>query len=489
MALFNNCADLQVHNGTFYAVHGDLNLHQRHAEVNTMQIGAGNEVVQPIISAMDSRRQSGLPRTRETWTLDETGINARDVDGNEALDPYASDLSQLRTPPPSSSIDCGINLMNHPRAVPTVSPPFPAQASGDLPEVSGTYFTTGNVNHFHHHADSGIHILNRSVAIEAIYDSAESFPQPRCHPETRAKMLQGLLRWATKANTNQPVLWLHGPAGAGKSAIMQTLCQRLDDAGLLGGSFFFRRGHPTRGNGRVLFATLAHQLALRTLTLKPLISKRVELNPTIVGKAIATQLRELIVEPCRSAVDSAPRILLIDGLDECDRAPVQQEILRSIGRIFCTQSLALKIILASRPEPEICEVFEESIFRGLYATTDIEQSFHDVRKYLQHEFARISREHKETMAAVRKPWPDPAVIEELVHKSSGYFVYPSTVIKYIDDRDFRPTERLEELRLPTPASDSPFAYLDQMYTQILSAVPVSRQRPKSRIFSIYVPGT
>ncbi|KAJ7855877.1 hypothetical protein B0H14DRAFT_3448701 [Mycena olivaceomarginata] len=43
----------------------------------------------------------------------------------------------------------------------------------------------------------------------------------------------------------RPICWLHGPAGAEKSTIMQTLCQQLQDAGRLGGAFFFKRGHTT----------------------------------------------------------------------------------------------------------------------------------------------------------------------------------------------------------------------------------------------------
>ncbi|KAJ7918877.1 hypothetical protein B0H13DRAFT_1463415, partial [Mycena leptocephala] len=61
---------------------------------------------------------------------------------------------------------------------------------------------------------------------------------------------------------------LYGPAGAGKTAIMQTLCLRLQQAGRLGGTCFFKPGHPTRGNAKMLFATLAYQLALHDPRLK-----------------------------------------------------------------------------------------------------------------------------------------------------------------------------------------------------------------------------
>ncbi|KAJ7766455.1 hypothetical protein B0H14DRAFT_2253018, partial [Mycena olivaceomarginata] len=72
------------------------------------------------------------------------------------------------------------------------------------------------------------------------------------------------------------------------------------------------------------------------------------------------------------------------------------------------------------------------------------------------------------------PWPSSEILDLLVQKSSGYFIYAATVIKFVDDRDFRPTERLAAVvywqTLPTD-SDRPFAALDQLYTQILSCVP------------------
>ncbi|KAJ6459749.1 hypothetical protein C8R47DRAFT_948325, partial [Mycena vitilis] len=138
------------------------------------------------------------------------------------------------------------------------------------------------------------------AALEALFDSADSYPQPRCHPETRTIMLNNLYGWTVNSCRWQSIHWLHGPAGAGKSAIVQALCQRLQSTSRLGGApgdFFFEREHPTRGNAKVLFATLAYQLALNTIHLKPLISQSVEGDPSVVARQLDVQLRKLIVEP------------------------------------------------------------------------------------------------------------------------------------------------------------------------------------------------
>ncbi|KAJ7327548.1 hypothetical protein DFH08DRAFT_710256, partial [Mycena albidolilacea] len=150
----------------------------------------------------------------------------------------------------------------------------------------------------------------------ALHNSAETFPQPKCHPETRTKLLNNLHNWVIDPNSHHSIHWLHGPAGAGKSAVMQTLCCQLQDRGLLGGSFFFRRGHSTCGNAKMLFATLAYQLALHRPAFKGPISRSVETDLSVLGRSMDIQLYNLILEPCKLAHVTSPSALLIDGLDD-----------------------------------------------------------------------------------------------------------------------------------------------------------------------------
>jgi hypothetical protein len=315
----------------------------------------------------------------------------------------------------------------------------------------------------------GIDILHYAVAPEAIHDSAESFPQPKCHPETRTKMLNELREWALRWDASPEILWLYGPAGAGKSAIMQTLASQLQDAGRLGGSFFFKRGHVTRGNGRTLFATIAYQLALSVPRLRDPISQVVERNPSVVGRSIWSQIQELICEPCRLHGACEPVTILIDGLDECSGHGFQQEILRSISKSFSNGSLPLRFIVASRPEPHLREIFDSPVYLNNSRPFNVEQSFDDVRKYLCDEFARIHREHR-TMAGVPSPWPSPDVLEQLVRDSSGHFIYASTIIKFVDDKSYRPTRRLAVVQdANSMGSESVFDALDQLYINILNA--------------------
>ncbi|KAF7377544.1 Protein kinase domain-containing protein [Mycena sanguinolenta] len=401
----------------------------------------------------------GAPRPSSSNTPDDPDPSRANHPARRAIE-YSSTYDQGDP----GRLPQGLGHQN--RSNPDVALSSPFQ---DHPRIS----IAGNVNQIQHHGERGFHILHRAAAADAFYDSAERFPQPRCHPETRKEMLEDLWRWSSSTDTNSSIFWLHGPAGAGKSAIAQSFCQKLA-ADRLGASFFFKRGNPSRGSGNKLFPTLAYQLAIPLPAFKETVSLVMEDDPSIIDRELSTQLQKLIIEPSRKTIRRT-LVIVIDGLDECEGKEIQCEILRSIGNAIHDAHLSLRFFIASRPEPHIRETFTDTL-QGIHCSVNINQSFDDVWRYFVDEFARIHREHRDTMARILLPWPAPQVVESLVQKSSGYFVYASIVVKFIDDKDFRPTERLDVILGTKEAEDeSPFAALDQLYIQILSQV---RARPR-----------
>ncbi|KAJ7854955.1 hypothetical protein B0H14DRAFT_2755404 [Mycena olivaceomarginata] len=348
---------------------------------------------------------------------------------------------------------------------------------------SGTFITAGNINH--HHGEVGIHILSRGIALNALYNSAERFPQPRCHPETRTELIEKLYCWATDPSITRSIHWLHGPAGAGKSAVMQTLCERLQNTGQICGSFFFKRGDQTRGNAKMLFATLAYQLAICWHRLKAMVSLNVEIDPSVLGRGMDVQLHTLIVEPCKWLQNNSPPVLLIDGLDECEGHHIQQEIICLIQSAVKSHFWGVRILVASRPEAHIKETFEAEFFQGVTVSTNIQQSFEDIRTYLCHEFLRIHHKHS-AMKNIPTPWPSLQTLEILVKRSSGYFVYAATVIKFVDDEYSWPSKQLDIVvqNLIPHDSEPVFATLDQLYIQILSRVKVRYHPSLCSILSV-----
>ncbi|KAJ7118225.1 hypothetical protein C8R44DRAFT_878843 [Mycena epipterygia] len=359
---------------------------------------------------------------------------------------------------------------------------------GPRTNIQGSTF----ISHVQRSGETGLQLLYRASVADALHNSVERYPQPKCHPETRTEILDSLWNWTCGIeplvesqdyewtrdahsffgdSSASNILWLYGPAGAGKSAIAQSLCQRIEAESSVAASFFFKRGHASRGNANRLFPTIAYQLAILLPKLKDYISQMVENDPAIVDKSLSIQLQKLIVEPWQQMIPSSRAVIIIDGLDECDGQDVQQEILRSICYAIHEMKLSVQFLITSRPEPHISEMFHTPPLDKYHRPVNVEQSFEDVRKYLSDEFTRIHRDH-ETMARVSKPWPTAEDIEHLVDNSSGYFIYASTVIKFIDDKNFRPTDRLDIIMgLAERDLESPLAALDQLYTQILSAIP------------------
>ena len=72
------------------------------------------------------------------------------------------------------------------------------------------------------------------------------------------------------------------------------------------------------------------------------------------------------------------------------------------------------------------------------------------------------------LSHVEQPWPKEGIIDLLVQRSSGQFIYAATVLKFVGANFCSPTKQLELVLKPDPTA---FSDLDQLYTQILSVYP------------------
>ncbi|KAJ7021795.1 hypothetical protein C8F04DRAFT_914700, partial [Mycena alexandri] len=178
------------------------------------------------------------------------------------------------------------------------------------------------------------------------------------HPErAQTDLLRDLYNWTSEVDPRSQVLWLYGRAGVGKSVIAQVLCNKLKANGRLGGSFFFKAGHTSLGNGAKLFPTIAYQLTLleRLPVVREHIILAVEQDPSVLSGPFADQLQKLIIEPCAQSSDRT-LVILIDGLDQCEDENMQRGILRSVANI-CSLNVPLRILISSRPDTHIGDAF------------------------------------------------------------------------------------------------------------------------------------
>ncbi|KIK11385.1 hypothetical protein PISMIDRAFT_122788 [Pisolithus microcarpus 441] len=86
----------------------------------------------------------------------------------------------------------------------------------------------------------------------------------KCLDGTRLEILEGITNWITDRDNKAPcILWLHGQARRGKSAIAHTIALRAQGLGLLGSCFCFARDRQVEKREGKILTTIARDLADR----------------------------------------------------------------------------------------------------------------------------------------------------------------------------------------------------------------------------------
>ena len=325
------------------------------------------------------------------------------------------------------------------------------------------------------HNRVGIQALSQSISHRAMRDSSDRYPPPRCHPGTREKATEDIVRWIEEPNPSSIVLWVNGRAGVGKSALMQ----KIAELGLVyfGGCFFFRRGTLGCNVKDQLFSTLAYQLAMNVDGMLEPIDRAMIQDFSLPKMSAAVQLKRLIIDPTR-LIPPRPTIIIIDGLDECETFKSQRDILTLIGRVTMDPDVAIRFIIASRPEHQICDMFNKEPLLSKTRRLILDEGYDtaaDIERYLRDRFEEIYLCNKGIMPDVKSPWPSKDDLQALIWRASGQFIYAATVVKFVDsDTDFHtPEEKLKIILKPGPMQGSAFSELDRLYTQILSVYPDS----------------
>ncbi|KDR73104.1 hypothetical protein GALMADRAFT_15993, partial [Galerina marginata CBS 339.88] len=325
----------------------------------------------------------------------------------------------------------------------------------------------------------GIELLLDAASPSAFHNSGERFDHPKCYPNTRTAILAEIMDWIVgKIGWERCIMWLYGAAGAGKSAIAQTIAELCRANGTLLASFFFSRSDPKRNNVRPLAASLAYQVAVNVPEARSLIESVVENDPAIFEQSFQAQFKALIVDPLmhinKSGISSRaiPYVIMFDGLDECGDPNVQRHILETTAALSPDKNfIHLMFMFSSRAEQDVRLTFSTTALEQVttrIALDDTYQSKADIRKYLEGSFFEMKNTHLQK-ELIPPTWPEPNDISLLVDKSSGQFIYPATVIRYISSSRYTPMSSLEIiLGLRPTRGGAPFAELDALYRDVLS---------------------
>jgi hypothetical protein len=330
-----------------------------------------------------------------------------------------------------------------------------------------------------------------------MHDSSQRADAPKCHAETRTAVQEEIMDWIVHGDGDeQPtrIMWLTGPAGSGKTAIMGTIAETCEERDLLGASFFFSSyaGTASRCSKRFLIPTLAHQMisieGYGQLGEKILAS--VERTPMVFKKRLKSQIEALVLKPLRQISASnatiARRVLIIDGLDEVSAETAQDigrdearqaneaeqvEILSTLLHAANDPSFPFRILIASRPERVIRGFFSSKKAKCGTRQLVLDNKYDpgaDIALFLRSSFAEIRRRYN-----LPSSWASDDVVRTLVERASGQFIYAATVVRFLRSGTVPPHARLEYvLSLRHQGNPvNPFEPLDALYAFILNSSP------------------
>ena len=264
------------------------------------------------------------------------------------------------------------------------------------------------------------------------------------------------------------MFWLNGLAGTGKSTIAQSFSEAVAADGSLGASFFCSRDYLDRRELKNIFPTLAHQLACRYPHFRDRIVTSIRKDPTLAHTSLISQPENLLVDPLSE--EDGPCVIIIDALDECIDDQPSSAILSVLGR-FVKQLPLVKFFITGRPEPRIRSGFRLPLLEPLtqiFLLHEVELSSvnDDIRLYLTQRLTAIAKQRSDL--DLSDPWPHDDEIKALTKKSSGLFIFASTLVRFVASEHHEPNERLQ---LVVSEVDNTVhegrTGVDSMYSQVL----------------------
>ncbi|KAL3428820.1 hypothetical protein BDV09DRAFT_203834 [Aspergillus tetrazonus] len=296
------------------------------------------------------------------------------------------------------------------------------------------------------------------VAEGASYDSYENQQGEKCLLGTRHDLLRQITDWAE--TSDKFIFWLNGKAGTGKSTISRTVAELFKARGLLGASFFFKRGEADRDNARRFVSTIAKQLMVSNRQLAPSIAKAIEDDADISTKALSQQFEKLLLQPLSKGKQCQTiSVVVLDALDECKEDDIEV-LLRYLPQLQNSKSIRLRIFLTSRPELPIRRGFKQNQDYQALVLQEVPGVEDDIRIFLNHEFSQIKEKRE-----VPGDWPGDQTVEKLVRMSVPLFIFAATVCRFVAE-DYQVPEDQLDIILRSPHLLSSFQ-MERIYRPIL----------------------
>ena len=291
-----------------------------------------------------------------------------------------------------------------------------------------------------------------------------------CLKGTRENVLNEVELWSEEESGGSSIFWLNGLAGTGKSTIAQTVSERMFANGHLGASFFCSRGLEDHSDLRLIFPTLAFQLAQKYPGFRSSLIPLLDSNPDIVHESLQEQVQKLLINPLQSTRIST--VIVIDALDECKDEEPESAVLLVLGKSV-SKIPGVKFFITSRPEVNIVLGFRQPLLEALtdvFVLHRVEPCIidSDIRHFFKHELSKLSQR-----CGGIKDWPIDEQLDSLCRRAASFFVYAVATVNFLDHHYQSPSERLDII-MKSPESTAPeggiglgvYISLDTLYMSI-----------------------
>jgi hypothetical protein len=280
-----------------------------------------------------------------------------------------------------------------------------------------------------------------------------------CLDGTRIKVFQDVEDWLARHSDNTGVnslLWVNGQPGAGKSAVANSLRKRLINQGRNVISFEFNQNSRPEATARVLWRSIAYQLADRFAGARKVILDALRNEDEKNGKNLelltSQEVFDMFVAKAAETIRDIPLdrspIVVIDALDECGGDLGKSSSGRRVDLLATVKKWAklpsnCRLVVTSRNEVDIRKTLSEiSTENTLRAGSNVDhESLADARQYIRW---RLETHGKgESISGPGLPWPSPAEVEALGRRSAGLFIWAKIACDYVESGDAG--DRMKEL--------------------------------------------
>ena len=253
-------------------------------------------------------------------------------------------------------------------------------------------------------------------------ESVIQYHSGKYQEETRLLIFGKIKLWLDDRTSENRVMVISGDAGMGKSVIAAVVCQRMQRAGQLSGSHFCQHNKERYRNPKVMLQSLACQLCDGLPEYKSELVKKLSRNLGVAMNSLEVhELFEfLFEEPLRSVGDPGRNLLLvIDGLDESEYKG-RNDLLDVLANHFCKLPVWFRFLVTTRPEANIADRLER--FNPIQLEQDNKENVKDIRLFLEKQLSSVIQSGSEDV-----------VIDALVRKAAGHFLYAYLMVDFIKE--------------------------------------------------------